>query len=73
MFFTNRNKSIKDKVDGMELYDLIIGNPPYGEYAGLYAGMGEKSYTGASNYIEYFIDRGLDVLKKDGLLIFIIG
>ena len=73
MFFNNRNKSIKDNIQGMEQYDLIIGNPPYGEYAGMYAGMGEKSHTGASNYIEYFIDRGLDVLKKDGLLVFIIG
>jgi hypothetical protein len=40
---------------------------------GIYAGMGEKSYTKANNYIEYFISRGLDLLERDGLLIYIIG
>jgi outer membrane protein assembly factor BamD (BamD/ComL family) len=41
--------------------------------AGIYAGMGEKSYTKANNYIDYFISRGLDLLKTDGLLIYVIG
>ena len=54
-------------------FDLVIGNPPYGKYAGMYAGMGEKKATRATNYVEYFITRGLDCLKKDGLLIYIIG
>jgi len=40
---------------------------------GKYAGMGEKSYTKSNNYIDYFINRGLDLLEKDGLLIYIIG
>ena len=40
---------------------------------GKYAGMGEQSYTKAKNYIEYFLIRGLDILKPDGLLIYIIG
>ena len=35
--------------------------------------MGEKSYTHAHNYIDYFIFRGLDLLAKDGLLVYIIG
>lgn len=39
----------------------------------MYAGMGEKKTTGATNFVEYFITRGLDCLKKDGLLIYIIG
>jgi hypothetical protein len=35
--------------------------------------MGEGVYSHAKNYIDYFIFRGLDLLKKDGLLIFIVG
>ena len=40
---------------------------------GIYAGMGEKSYSKSNNYIEYFITRGLDLLESGGLLIYIIG
>ena len=36
-------------------------------------GMGEKSFSKAKNYIEYFILRGLDLLNSEGLLIYIIG
>lgn len=54
-------------------YSLIIGNPPYGTFDGIYAGMGEKTYTKATNYIDYFIRRGLDLLAPGGLLIFIVG
>jgi hypothetical protein len=35
--------------------------------------MGEKDFTKASNYIEYFITRSLDLLNDDGLLVFIVG
>lgn len=71
LFINNRNKSVKDKVE--PFCDLVIGNPPYGKYSGLYAGMGEKKYTEANDYIDYFIFRSLDLLKSGGLLIFIIG
>ena len=53
-------------------YDLVIGNPPYGEFRGRYAGLGEKRHTGATRYEEYFILRGLDLLAPGGLLIYII-
>ncbi len=53
-------------------FDLVIGNPPYGEFSGKWAGMGEKKWTGASEYDQYFITRGLDLLKENGLLIFIV-
>lgn len=72
MFIAN-NKSIKDRTDHLPKFDLVIGNPPYGEMYGRYAGMGEKAYTKAHNYIEYFVSRGLDVLKPGGLLIYIVG
>ena len=34
--------------------------------------MGEKKWTGASEYDQYFITRGLDLLRENGLLIFIV-
>jgi type I restriction-modification system DNA methylase subunit len=71
--FIKDNSSIKAKTAKLDKYDLVIGNPPYGKFEGKQAGMGEKSYTKASNYIEYFILRGLDLLNTDGLLIMIIG
>ncbi len=58
---------------GLPTCELVIGNPPYGEYVGLYAGMGEEKYTHANNWIDYFIFRGLDLLVPGGLLIYIIG
>jgi type I restriction-modification system DNA methylase subunit len=71
--FIKDNSSIKAKTAKLDKYDLVIGNPPYGEFKGREAGMGEKSYTTATNYIEYFLLRGLDLLNTDGLLIMIIG
>lgn len=69
--FISKNYTVRNKVTPR--YKLVIGNPPYGKVGGIYMGMGEKAYTHASNYIEYFILRGLDLLEKDGLLIYIIG
>lgn len=71
--FIKHNSSVKNKVDALPKFKLVIGNPPYGEFGGIYAGMGEKSYSKADNYIDYFIFRGLDLLEKNGLLIYIIG
>lgn len=72
IFIKNR-ASIKNKLGGVKKYNLVIGNPPYGDFGGLYAGMGEKGYTKAENYIDYFISRGLDLLESNGLLIMIVG
>lgn len=69
--FIKNNSSIKGKVTPK--YHLVIGNPPYGTMGGFEAGLGEQKYTGAQNYIEYFISRGLDLLYSGGLLIFIVG
>jgi type I restriction-modification system DNA methylase subunit len=52
-------------------WDLVIGNPPYGSFEGRNTAT-EKSITNASTYVEYFIARGLDILKSGGLLIYII-
>jgi hypothetical protein len=39
LFFIG-NSSVKGNVE--PIYDLVIGNPPYSEYSGKYAGLGEK-------------------------------
>ena len=51
-------------------YDIVIGNPPYGEYSGLYKGMGEGK--GHIRLEAYFIERGLDTLKENGVMTFIV-
>jgi hypothetical protein len=69
--FIKNNYTIRGNIS--PVHDLVIGNPPYGKFEGLYAGMGEKTYSHAMNHIDYFIFRGLDLLKPGGLLIYIIG
>lgn len=50
--------------------DLVIGNPPYGEYMGLYKGMGEgKEFK---SFEEYFIERGLRLTKEYGHVAYIV-
>jgi hypothetical protein len=70
IFFAG-NVHLKDEFADTR-YSLVIGNPPYGEFLGRYAGMGEKKWTGALQYEHYFTLRGLDLLKSGGLLIYIL-
>ena len=51
-------------------YDLIIGNPPYGDHRGYYKGLGEESNI--SKYEDYFVKRSLDVLKDGGTLAMVL-
>ncbi|MCP1253293.1 toprim domain-containing protein [Elizabethkingia sp. S0634] len=53
-----------------ERYDLIIGNPPYGEHRGLYKGLGEEPKI--SKYEDYFVKRGIDSLKSGGILAMVL-
>jgi hypothetical protein len=73
--FIKNNRSVMGDVTPM--YDLVIGNPPYGTYQGEYSVLGnaksEKKHTKADNFIDYFISRGLDLLRPNGLLIYVIG
>lgn len=75
--FIDRNKNDSIKGNVQPKYQLVIGNPPYGSIRGTsggrYMNMGEKQYTSAQAYDEYFITRGLDLLLPGGLLIYIIG
>ena len=62
---SGKAKSVEQK------YQLVIGNLPYGDFTGKYSTK-ERQNTKATRYEEYFITRGLDVLKKGGLLVYII-
>lgn len=58
------------KKEVLEKYDLIIGNPPYGEHRGYYKGLGEEPKI--SKYEDYFVKRSLDVLKDGGTLAMVL-
>ncbi|GMO51855.1 MAG: hypothetical protein Pg6C_16900 [Treponemataceae bacterium] len=59
----------KKSYDGKK-YDAAVGNPPYGEYSGIYKGYGEGKEH--SKIDEYFIDRTLDTLKEGGVLAMVV-
>jgi type I restriction-modification system DNA methylase subunit len=70
MFFTGRRHI---GLAGLrQPFDLVITNPPYRPYVSEYSPLGEKDATGADTFEMYFIMRGVDVLRKGGLLIMII-
>jgi hypothetical protein len=75
--FIKNNFTIKDKIEDLEKFDLVIGNPPYGDFSIVesryMSGMGEKDFVKPRNYVEYFIRRGVDLLNENGLLIYIVG
>lgn len=60
----------KVKKEFSEKYDLVIGNPPYGEHRGLYKGLGEEPKI--SKYEDYFVKRSLDSLKPEGILAMVL-
>ncbi|VXC59075.1 Eco57I restriction-modification methylase domain-containing protein [Chryseobacterium sp. 8AT] len=60
----------KNSKDFSERYDLVIGNPPYGEHRGLYKGLGEEPKI--SKYEDYFVKRSLDSLKPNGVLAMVL-
>ncbi|MEZ7508636.1 helicase-related protein [Cloacibacterium sp. Arc13] len=59
-----------NKKDFSQQYDLVIGNPPYGEHRGLYKGLGEEPKI--SKYEDYFVKRSLDSLKPNGVLAMVL-
>jgi len=60
----------KNSKDFSDKYDLVIGNPPYGEHRGLYKGLGEEPKI--SKYEDYFVKRSLDALKPQGILAMVL-
>ena len=78
-YFESIFYSGKTRVGHAAEYDLVIGNPPYGDFGGPYSGKkGEKASTvkvplfRGSTYDQYFIWAGIELLKPGGLLIYII-
>lgn len=52
-------------------YDIVIGNPPYGENKSIWAGRGEGKQF--ARIEEYFLSRGLDSLKdENSALLFVM-
>lgn len=58
------------KKDFAPKYDLVIGNPPYGQHRGLYKGLGEEPKI--ARYEDYFIKRSLDLMNEGGTLAMVV-
>lgn len=69
----NLEISVQDQVEHLPSFDLIIGHPPLGVFEDMYEGMGEKNYSKAKTFNEYYIFRGLDLLTSGGLLVLLLG
>lgn len=54
-------------------FDLVIGNPPYGDWEDINKSI-EQTYVKIKNvrFDQYFIIRALDCLKPGGLLVFVV-
>lgn len=58
----------KQKVN--PVFDLVVGNPPYGKHRGKFKGLGEEPKI--SKYENYFIKRSLDVTKDGGYVALVV-
>ena len=67
LFFDKKTNKAKTPAQ----YDIVIGNPPFGERAGFLKGKGEESTINRQE--EYFIKRGLDMTKEGGYLIYVVN
>ena len=67
LFFDKKTNKAKTP----QQYDVVIGNPPFGERAGFLKGKGEESTINRQE--EYFIKRGLDMTKEGGHLIYVVN
>lgn len=68
--FINENGVKANRSQYKNQYDLVIGNPPYGEHRGFYKGLGEEPKI--AKYEDYFVKRSLDVLKEGGVLAMVL-
>lgn len=69
--FYDETGTVKNKNYELPKYDLVIGNPPYGNYTGEWKGKGEGSEH--NRIEEYFIEKGLESLKdENSSLVFIV-
>lgn len=69
-FFDETGRIKKENYE-LPKYDLVIGNPPYGENKNEWTGRGEGSEH--TRYDQYFIEKALDSLKdENSVLAFVI-
>lgn len=61
--------SLKKKAEIEKYFNVVLGNPPYGTHRGKYRYADEANIV---RYEEYFIKRGLDLLRPGGLLAYVI-
>lgn len=64
--FLDENERAKNPDFIQPKYDIVIGNPPYGEYSGKYKNIEGKHHQ---RYEEYFIEKGLDALKDENSIL----
>lgn len=64
-----RYTKLKKKIE--QKYDLVIGNPPYGKYTNYFSGFFKRERT-YQQFENFFIYKGLEVLKSGGLLVYIV-
>lgn len=61
------------RVQKSDIYDLVIGNPPYGKFSGFYAGKTrEGKHFKGKTYDQYFIWAGIELVKPGGLVCMIV-
>jgi len=68
--FFDPSGRILNKEYRQPVYDVVVGNPPYGIYSGTWKGLGEGKHH--ARYEEYFLEKGLDSLKNDGILAYVV-
>lgn len=71
--YTKLFKGVKGEPTWSKLYpfDLTIGNPPYGTHKNRYSSYFKKPKF--KQIEQFFIYKGLELLKKGGLLVYITG
>ncbi|MCM1407041.1 MAG: SNF2-related protein [Treponema brennaborense] len=69
-FFDEDGRAVKKDYE-LPKYDLVIGNPPYGENKSIWAGRGEgKEFARIE---EYFLSRAMDSLRdENSVLVFVM-
>jgi type I restriction-modification system DNA methylase subunit len=68
---TWNNKGGKPTWSKLYPFDLVIGNPPYGIHKNRYSSYFKRPKFRQTE--QFFMYKSLEVLKKDGLLVFITG
>ena len=72
LFYKDGNPRYHQGLAGYgQRYGLVIGNPPYRDFQSEFSPR-ERQETGAATYDQYFLARGIDLLEKGGLLVYVM-